>query len=531
VRKEKRKIINCFYVVIPAFFVFQNIPFVLSSAQAEYNVVTGEIEGLEGSIEKFSWGGNTNDQLQSWWSVCDMDSGWFYGSSYGWSNADISVYSGLSNPATIHDPSSLSYSSSSSGGSLANEGDSVFFKSVNGKYGAWYIDSIDFSADNLTDYAKLNGRWYYWEESKSSSLLFREFNDDPGHLSDNSDWIPGWDHTGLNLDDLVYESYPNYPAGLYLDSFGDSVHIESIDGVQYQHSVDTFFHKSTTETSPINDTLEISIDYELAQQMADQIIQLEEISHNTFQSIGGLDVIDQFSDIQDFYSTLSPDSQKGGDNSFTCVGLMEWAAEETGHNFGQGFIPDIFETIGGNLEIPFLSPWLLSVWADPLNIENYDQFFFDLADKALDLTIDVGQSIHNTIMGFFDPVDFILTDPIGRRLGYTASTGYINEIPDAFYSGNGYQEYIMILNSLSGDYNLELFGLGDEALAYVGSYNDMLFEFQGQLSLGEQISSGFNVDYKPVPEPTTMLLFGTGLAGLVGARIRKRRLLSPNARA
>jgi len=32
-----------------------------------------------------------------------------------------------------------------------------------------------------------------------------------------------------------------------------------------------------------------------------------------------------------------------------------------------------------------------------------------------------------------------------------------------------------------------------------------------------------NTGGDPIPEPTTMLLFGTGLAGLVGARIRRER--------
>ena len=44
------------------------------------------------------------------------------------------------------------------------------------------------------------------------------------------------------------------------------------------------------------------------------------------------------------------------------------------------------------------------------------------------------------------PLDFVLTDPLGRRLGYTEELGELNEIPNAFFSGDGDVEQFMIIN-------------------------------------------------------------------------------------
>ncbi len=70
------------------------------------------------------------------------------------------------------------------------------------------------------------------------------------------------------------------------------------------------------------------------------------------------------------------------------------------------------------------------------------------------------------IIWWLDPVDFVLTDPLGRRVGHTAAGGTLNEIPDAWYSGDGKYEFLIIANPIDGDYAITYYGLGE---SFVGS--------------------------------------------------------------
>lgn len=167
---------------------------------------------------------------------------------------------------------------------------------------------------------------------------------------------------------------------------------------------------------------------------------------------------------------LAPAAQKNrdGNGRFTCVGLIEWAAEEAGHNFGQGFVLDVFEAIG---IVPLLSPQLLNYSMKyPQVLADIDEWF----------------------QGLFDPVDFMITDPLGRRLGYTATLGEINEIPNAFYSGNGEIEQFLIPYPVPGEYQITLTGLNAQVNGAVASSKSSE-SINVHLTEGEEMSTTSHV--------------------------------------
>ncbi len=298
------------------------------------------------------------------------------------------------------------------------------------------------------------------------SIVFRENGDNSWFFGDGE--IPGFDHVGFHIDDKVYESHPGYDEGTYYTEAGDTIFVNDIDGVQSEFSREAFIFDSMVEGStPVEDVQEIPVNRESATAMLSAINTL---SNASFQFI-------DYGSIEGIQQTLLPDAQKGGDNSFTCVGMVEWAAEQAGINNGQGFIRDDFESfsVPGIGEVPALSPQLM---------------YYSMKNQQ---TIN---NINQWLQGLFDPVDFLLVDPLGRRLGFTAELGDVNEIPNALFTGDGAVEMFFIPSPIPGTYTVTLKGLGTGALAGITD-SESAIGFQGFLSEGEEVERELYVQPKP----------------------------------
>ncbi|GEM_PF-2942393 len=321
------------------------------------------------------------------------------------------------------------------------------------------------------------------------SILFRENNENgkEGSWGLINDDIPGFDHIGFLYAGKVYESHPPYDPGIYLSKDGkEQVSISAIDGKQYQFTRATFEHDSKTSVSKLRDFDEIPVDEELAKKMSSAIERVNPPSY------GYIDFSFPFG----LQATLLPPIQKGNKGTFTCVGLVEWAAEQAGHNGGQGFIPNFFESFNISIsgiplfEVPTLSPELL----------NY-------AMKGQSLLLATKQ----WIQGYLDPVDFIVTDPLGRRLGYIQGVGSFREIPLAFYPGDGKTEQFLIPQAIPGMYKITLSGKGEFAFAGFGSKESSV-SFSGMLNQGQKEDKALFV------KPTVGCMGDVNLDGTVDAK-------------
>ena len=309
-----------------------------------------------------------------------------------------------------------------------------------------------------------------------SSVLFREVTGADKTLT----WLdlPGFDHVGLNFDNRVYEAHPGYrdagqPDGAYNLFYSadgrESANVQVIPGVQAQHTKGTFKYDKLPSrgASPVIRFEEIPIGSDLAAQML-TLIQGQIAAHAGFQDVNVAN-----------YLNLLPAGQKGAGGKFTPVGLLEWAAEQAGYKGGQGFIRSEFEAIT-RLILPSLT-----VDVVPL-----------LSPELLNWSMKSGNAWDGSnqwLQGFFGPMDFMITDPLGRRLGYTAALGAHNEIPYAFYSGDGPFEQFLIPNLVPGAYQILYVGAGGQAFGAVVSRfgGDSL---QGELGAGEVLTTTVTVD-------------------------------------
>jgi len=218
------------------------------------------------------------------------------------------------------------------------------------------------------------------------------------------------------------------------------------------------------------------------------------------------------------------ESQKGVAGTFSCVGLIEKAAEVCGVQSGQGFVLDRFETAaflflpsaGLSFEIPSLTPSKL------LEFARFESLLRGSASSArASVAAGASESPGRMLEGIFESVDFLVTDPIGRRVGFTTATGFINEIPESSYAGDGPLEQLLIFDPLEGDYQLQVFGKGVAAFAGLADSSAISDAIHvGLLAAGEEMQMTLEV---PEPAPFDMLLGAISALTLLNRRRAPRR--------
>jgi hypothetical protein len=343
--------------------------------------------------------------------------------------------------------------------------------------GATRIESlatIDVSAGSVIDFL-VNPADSAWSglfdikielASKSGVTLPVDPNNPPPSLDSGLVFLgrnqQKFDHVGLWRNGKIYESSPAYQGNQYYDILdGKLIEIEQVTGVQREHTLGSFLQLADNpnlDSSPVKNR---------------EVVEIP--------SIYGQDVL---KDMEDFIVTqlgkgygettrgvafIPPDEQKGYIGiDYTGIGLIERAAEEADVRGGQGFIPNRKERIpvdqifaGSNLDA---IPWeCLEVFPTTVDCQargdrNPNSPFEPsvLSPEYLHYILKNGPgSSENWLQGWFQNIDFILTDPLGRRLGYIEELGLINEITytndkgeeaPAFYTGDGETEHFILLN-------------------------------------------------------------------------------------
>lgn len=135
-------------------------------------ILTESIDRIPESQGIWVWGSGANKLCQQWSAARNDQSGYFYGTSFIWSSADVYVLKAPENPLSVTAAENFDYVNSFV---EAFEGDTVFFRGRNGFFGAWRIDNVEGASSD----AVLSGTWYFKQDGGGDFTRSVDESDNP----------------------------------------------------------------------------------------------------------------------------------------------------------------------------------------------------------------------------------------------------------------------------------------------------------------------------------------------------------------
>ena len=174
------------------------------------------------------------------------------------------------------------------------------------------------------------------------------------------------------------------------------------------------------------------------------------------------------------------------------------------------------------LAAAFITCGIETAQADALDLSTFTSdgdVYVDLAGGTV--TMDETSSLWSSY--FYDDNFFVAADALSLSVDYALTSG-IDDV-DWIVTQVDYIYDLEEMGPTSGTYTLDLTPYQNTTISLAfgleADWSDLGYDSVATFSNFDLVTVS-NSGPAPVPEPATMVLFGTGLAGLIGASKRKR---------